>query len=402
MLKRYLLSLFTFFIFLENFAQITFDNGYFIDNNGNKKVCLIKNSDWLNNPDKFDYKTSENAEVETIDIQNVKEFSVNNIKYIRSLSKIDVSNQDTDLLNSNRNPEFIEKQVFLKVLVEGPANLYQYVFNNKTLFFVNLNHEPIEPLIFKEYLGEDAEIKSNTAYLQYLLNVLECENITKDDIKNLNYQVKDLMKIIKKYNYCKSGVDVKEEKSNKKSEFNFAFKTGINYSKFSVNNSTDAYLNCEFNDKSNIYIGLEVEYILPVNKNKWSIFITPNYQKYTNKKDGVYIFNVDYNIIKFPTGIRYNLYLKEDSRIFADFAINPVFSMNSNLEYHYEFNNSNTNIVDIRSSVNFAAGFGYKYKRMKIALNYESPSELFKNYFNWSSNFQNFSCTVAFDFLQIK
>ena len=43
-------------------AQVNFDKGYFIDNNGQKTECLIKNADRGNNPSSFEYKLSESSE----------------------------------------------------------------------------------------------------------------------------------------------------------------------------------------------------------------------------------------------------------------------------------------------------------------------------------------------------
>jgi len=37
-------------------SQISYVRGYFIHNSGEKTVCLIRNVDWKNNPQEFDFK----------------------------------------------------------------------------------------------------------------------------------------------------------------------------------------------------------------------------------------------------------------------------------------------------------------------------------------------------------
>ena len=72
----------TLFIFLlialsiHGGAQIKFESGYFITNDGKQTLCLIKNTDWKNNPKKFLYKTAEGYKPLTEKIENVKEFCI--------------------------------------------------------------------------------------------------------------------------------------------------------------------------------------------------------------------------------------------------------------------------------------------------------------------------------------
>ena len=70
-MKIKLLFLFTTVFTLNCYSQISFENGYFIDNDNQKINCLIKNLDWENNPTKFKYKLSENNELNTKTIKSV-------------------------------------------------------------------------------------------------------------------------------------------------------------------------------------------------------------------------------------------------------------------------------------------------------------------------------------------
>ncbi|MCD8541001.1 MAG: hypothetical protein LRY55_15520, partial [Leadbetterella sp.] len=117
-------------------AQITYEKGYFVDNDGRKKNCLIRNVEWLNNPVKFEYKLTENAEKQVAVIDSVAEFgSEGSFKYIRRYAVIDTSSTtNLKFASVNRNPEY-RSSGFLKVLEEGDASLYTYRFGVETRYF---------------------------------------------------------------------------------------------------------------------------------------------------------------------------------------------------------------------------------------------------------------------------
>lgn len=76
MRKTIALSTFLFYaLFLG--AQISFDPGYFIDNQTKRQECLIENKDWKNNPNSFRYKTSEDGSIQEIHIRDLQEFGIN-------------------------------------------------------------------------------------------------------------------------------------------------------------------------------------------------------------------------------------------------------------------------------------------------------------------------------------
>ena len=69
-----------------------------------------------NNPTDFEYKLSENDETKNADIKLVKEFGIyNNSKYIRTLVKINNKLNNINHLSSDRNPVFVEEQLFKSI-----------------------------------------------------------------------------------------------------------------------------------------------------------------------------------------------------------------------------------------------------------------------------------------------
>lgn len=119
--------LLAFFFCQISYSQVYYEKGYYIDDNNQKVDCLIKNVDWKNSPTEFDYKLSDADNPQRLTIQSVKEFCIyNSVKYIKSTVNIDKSSDQTSSLSLEKNPIFQVEVLFLKVLIEGKANLYSF------------------------------------------------------------------------------------------------------------------------------------------------------------------------------------------------------------------------------------------------------------------------------------
>ena len=188
MKKQFLFILITILSF-NGYSQISFEKGYYIDNTNQKTNCLIKNVDWKNNPTEFEYKLSENSESKKTTIKSIKEFGIDNItKYIRSTVNIDRSSENTNNLSNHKNPIFQREELFLKVLIEGKANLYQYTDSNLKRYFYNKENSNIEQLIFKSYKTTENNIGKNNRFRQQLWVDLKCPNFKTSKIENVKYK----------------------------------------------------------------------------------------------------------------------------------------------------------------------------------------------------------------------
>lgn len=135
-MKTHSIALLLCFFGLNLSAQIRYERAYFIDNQGNKTECLIKNSDWNDNPNSFVYRASETARTNSASIENVQEFGVYNFsKYIRAKVDIDRSSGDISKMDYFGNAVFHSEELFLKVLIDGAVSLYQYTDGDLNLFF---------------------------------------------------------------------------------------------------------------------------------------------------------------------------------------------------------------------------------------------------------------------------
>lgn len=405
--------LFTFLLFLlsQNLkSQNTFEKGYFIDISGEKTNCLIKNIDWLYNPSNFDYKLSEAADIKNTTISQVKEFGIyNKSKYIKFKGDVDISSEDVDNLSNSRKPIFKQKVLFLKVLIEGNANLYQYQGKNILRFFYNVNDSKIEQLIFKNY-RKDNVIAANKHFKQKLLTTLKCKNLNENTIKNTDYRKSDLIDLFSSYNLCKNPSYKVNEKKSRKNAFNVALKAGFRSSSLDVALNTGVFiLKGDYAKKTNFTFGFEAEYIFGFNNKKWAVFIEPTYQSYSSEgtisAENEFTISggtkVEYTSIELPIGVRHYLFLNDNSKIFLNIAYVSDFvqdKSSNNPKSFIEFENTFDQKID--PVPNLAIGVGYKYNnKFSAELRYGGSRELTNKNIYTITNYRTLSLILGVNIL---
>lgn len=404
MKKLFLLFVLFASICTTSFSQITFEHGYLIDNSNQKTECLIKNIDWASNPTEFEYKLSENASVQKASIDNTREFGIDGIsKYIRANVKIDKSSDQVGYLTSDSSPDFQKDQLFLEVLIEGKASLYQYDGGNLKRFFYSSDHSEIEQLIYKPYLT-DGNIAKNNQYKQQLFSDLKCQTVSQNAFKNLNYSKKKLEKLFIQYNECQNASFKNYGEEVEKDFFNLSLRPGINFSSLDIHNEIVNSRNVAFEDDINFRFGIEAELILPFNKDKWGLFIEPTYQYYTSenvqKSDkvvgGLLVSQVNYQSIELPVGVRYYLFINEDSKFFVDISYLFDVTINSSIEFKRS-NGTSLSSYDLKSSSNIGLGLGYKYlDKYSLSLRYQTDQDILGDYASWDTNYQTYSVIFGY------
>ncbi len=179
-------------------AQIVFKPASFLDNNGNKTDCFIKDVDWKSNPISFEYKIAGNDVVQIGKIENVQEFQVGELaKYIRKIVDIDRWSKPSPP-SLSKSPIYKSETLFLKVLVEGDATLYGYADGILSTYFYAVSGKSPEQLIQKQYIAYDGTkdvVYKNDFYKSQLQSVLGGDIIKESDIKNLSYFRNDFVKL---------------------------------------------------------------------------------------------------------------------------------------------------------------------------------------------------------------
>jgi hypothetical protein len=190
-----------FFSFLQVIrTQNSFQQGYFINSEGERIDCLIKNRDWKNNPDRIEYKNSQEATSQVVTIKRMQEFGIGDaVKFVKAYVEVDRSSERMDKISYTKQPQFSREEHLIKVLMEGTVNLYSYEEVDLVRFFYQKEGGSIEPLVFKSFRTSENLIAKNEEYKSELWEQLKCDGITLDDIQSLEYRKESLVTFFSKY-----------------------------------------------------------------------------------------------------------------------------------------------------------------------------------------------------------
>lgn len=366
------ISLMLFLITFLSFAQNKFEAGYYIDNSGVKTECLIKNYEWKNNPKSIEIKNSQDESIIIKSIEEIKEFSiVSKSKYIRETIKMDESSTNINTLLSDPNPTFKEFTIFLKVLVEGSSNLYFYENKDYERYFYTKDNK-IEQLVYLLY-KKDGDILANNLYRQQLFVNFKCNNDSKP-IESLDYN-DELIEYFIKTNNCISGTNDAKIITEKR-KFNINLKLNL-----LVNSNNQTYSSpfikqaYESGNSTNLGFGFETEIILPYNNGNWSVVMDPYYYKFDKPlmdSKGIIKFENTINVFKIPLGVRRYFSINNNSKLFANAALNLNFSKTK-----IDEKKKNQNIDhDMYNSFNFSFGVGYQYKRCNMEIKFNPKTTI--------------------------
>lgn len=356
-------------------AQINFEPGYYIDNENIRKEVFIKNIDWLENPSYFTYRISEaSSKQQDISIKDVKEFGVNEgVVFVRKKVQLDQSSSAIGELSRNREAEFELAVIYLKKIVSGKGSLYYYLGNGEKRFFYSVGEEEPIPLVYKKYLARTNKIALNESYKQELKNNLECLNENEFNFGSLKYTIGSLARTFSAYNQCagsKSIMHDTETRSNKNDDkVKIKVFGGARNNDLTVLNSNQKF---EFLPKLGIQFGLEGEFVLNFNRNKWSIITSATYfsQKDEPSLDSDSTnrdYILDYSAIEVAIGGRHSLFINDISRVFVSGYYVLPLNINQKLESASGLYESYDSFESLTS---FGAGLGYEMKNLSVELKY--------------------------------
>lgn len=407
-MKKQLLSLLIWVITIGTYSQISFENGYYITNSNEKVACQIRNVDWKNTPIEFEYRLSEHSETQKMGIPEVKEFGVYNFsKFVRAKVDMDRSSDNIQNLSANKHPKYQQEEIFLNVLIEGEANLYEYIDGHLKRYFFNLDTIDIQPLVYKAYRFSATEIGANNQFRQQLLNHLKCDSMNGMDIERLTYKKDRLIAYFIQYHHCHGMAFTNYYERQKSAFFNVSLRPRLNSSSLTIENQPSGSRNTDFGHKLGFGLGVELEFVLPFNKNKWSIFVEPTYQSFkadktrevTNISGQILIAEVDYNSIEIPIGVRHYFFLNSNSKLFLNFAYVVEVALDSTIEFK-RGDGSVIGDLEMKSSNNIALGAGYKINdKYSVELRYLTSKNNLGYHNTYDSDYRSVSLIFGYSFL---
>lgn len=397
-MKRLFLLLFLFSLPFVLFGQISFEKGYYIDNEGNRVECSIKNVEWASNPIEFFYKLENGGEVQKATVKDVREFQVYGYpKYSSATVQIDRSTNNFDSFDWNREPVWTKETLFLKILTEGQATLYVYKENNFIRFFYSLKDREPQQLVYKIFNFDNSHRKENNMFRQQLWMNLPLDESHKTLVERVKYEWNSLVEYFSlfnnkfAYNMAENGLERADLSTqiNRREGAKYFFKIKPAYTNTKLSLDGPAISDgVTLTQKGGLSIGLEFEYILPFNKNKWGLFIEPalHHFKDSAQKNNITL-KADFYRVEMPFGIRHYMFMNNSFKFFADlfYTIN-LSGTDAEIEA--------VNLVkyDLYASNALGAGVGVAYKNFSI-----EARTLIKNVIPPRCDFQRISVVLGYN-----
>jgi hypothetical protein len=135
--------------------------------------------------------------------------------------------------------------------------------------------------------------------------------------------------------------------------FHLTFTPGLDFGRLTIENSPEYR-------RTNIRLGGEVEFLLPVYKQKWGIFAEPAFQSFNEESVAF-----RYESVEVSLGVRHYFYLKNR----FSFFINLISLMDAPIKHTQQYSlGAYGNIVleDDSIAAGFAGGGGFRAKRVSV------------------------------------
>lgn len=371
-------------------GQIKFVPAYFINNEGQRTDCEIKDMDWESNPTSFEYRSGQ-SEPGQLSIGDVTEFGITNGSVYRRFEvNIDRTSDDLNNLAITRTPEFKRETLFLRLLVSGKRTLYEYYDRGLKRYFYQVEQGEVQQLIYLRFLGtatdrtgnyETGKIESNNQYKQQLFNDLKCGDLDQGDFANLKYDRASLMKIFNRYNKCQGGGSESIEDEHQSGTIHVALRAGTAYNGFTFSDASTS-MTTEFDKSMALRLGVEIEIVMPFNKGLWSVVAQPDFQAYSSSNASGSA-HLDYKSIDIGVSLRRYLILSDQRAFYLSLGGVLALPIEGSGALKY-----GSYKVDMSLGLNVSASVGYRINRVSAELFYGFSRETMGNYLVYVSNYR--------------
>lgn len=379
------------------YSQNNFIKGFIITNENDTISGFIDYKNWEINPDRISFKkTLADKKSEFYNAMTIKEFDVNNEIYESGEIQIETSPVQTNELSHNAVMDFENRTAFLLAFVRGQKSLYLYKTKKQKEQYYIKNDTTFELLKYKKYLktneSENVVVLENKKYIGQLMLYLGNYEELIPQIQTAEYNQKSLIKLFNNY-YSKNQTTAiyRREADKIKSEFGaFAGITSTTVAFYGWYNQALLYTN--YPSSTDFTAGLSYNFVLPRNREKWSIYNELMYSTYKFAGRSVdYLNENQYEIftsgfglsyIKINNLLRYNFLLK-DLKIFLNAGLSNGFVIAENrnnliteTRFYTSHSVSTTKVLDeIRTyEQGLMWGAGIKYRNLSLEFRLEQAN----------------------------
>lgn len=381
------------------FAQITFKKGYVIDHQNKRIECLIKDNDWKNNPQAFNYQIHENSEILKGNLDNISEFGIyGKSRFKRAEIDLDLSTDELSKVTFEKNPIWEKRKVFLKLLVDGEAKLYSYIFGASYRYYYSTGTSTKTiPLIFKKYRSSKG-ISENLSFKQELISQVNCGNQDLFVLNTLKYSEEMLTRYFSEFNTCKGGDSgIVLNKSTERTPRDLIitnFNVGLGYSKLILQHKNGSTPDRIWDNSIEYRIGVGGEFVLPFRMNKWCFVIDPHF--YYNPKvreDTREVYEAEFKYISCPVGVGHKFFLSDKTNL----KVNILYNLGS----FRRDPDVGTLYYSLRPIEMLNMDLVLQRKKMGAVLRYYSSS-MFRSRTTYFRNLNGVQLLFTYNFLNIK
>ncbi|MEJ1236627.1 hypothetical protein WBG78_00775 [Chryseolinea sp. T2] len=357
-------------------AQSDFQKGYFIDINGNRQDGYVSVRSWSDNPRAFAFRTEPASSNQTVSVSSATEVGAGASKYVRFIGRVDSSSSKTRKMSNFKEPEWVHDSLFVRVLVDGNADLFYCERAGEERFFYRVDDGPITQLVFKLYekestRNEPRQVAKNREYLGQLREGVNCLQYSFEKMKSVRYEIAVLTNYFTEQNECSGGNQYTAKDEVSRRMISVRATPGFNIAQM------DSYtmkqgLYESYEQKLCYRMGAEFEFTLPFHRKKWALWLEPAFQAYKANGTDSAARSITYTSFEVALGARHYFYLGKRSNIFLNAA--GVFDVPIESTGGWEGRNNTPSNSD--KTFNFAAGVGATYGRFSIEARYYTTRKM--------------------------
>lgn len=364
-------------------GQVSYEPGYYTDLDGMTHRGFVLNELWTTVPTEFRFAFGRRGQLgRTITVREARAFGVDGAdRYERAVVPVDAALLLGEPLGRQRQPNYEALEVYLRVLVKGPATLYEYELNRVKHFYFKVGASPIVPLVRHRYRNARGETTVNERYRQQLTTALNCDQIGWRNDPYVKYEESDLSALFVAYHRCR-GLSYE----------NYFYQTRLSrfrvFGGLAIERASGQYVSrgpsgrlvlagapllVQIEPIQSVSANLTLEYVLPFDANQWSIVATPLYRRFeAQQTSDVLAADIVVSELNIPVGIRYYAQTSLRSRFF----INGLASANVDLGSGIAIS-GNDPVPLAGAPLHMVAGIGFEHAgRYAVELTYADPQPL--------------------------
>ena len=374
-------------------AQITYVPGKYTTAEGENVVGLVKDREWQDNPSEVSFKETIDAAAQTFTTDDILGFSVDGgARFVRATVPMDRSSVDIRRLSTVKEQVAEPETVFLREVVTGPARLYQYTDGKRDEFFYALDGEPITPLVYTLYTRDGASVRYNERYKQQLTLALTCGDV---DASYVEYDARSLARYVTSYNVCMGAAPPVISEAGSSRNLRLRLRPGL----LSSDLNAVGFGPIGFDRALGYRLGVDVELLLRVNRNKWSLFAEPTFASVelegSTERTARLNTTFTYRAFDLPMGVRHYFFLPGATTVSIDLGYVLAAAPAQQVSV---FGRGPLDL-DRLSGNAFASVGGEFRERYGVVLRYNASRELLRTYVSAGAGLTSLSAILSYRFL---